>query len=408
MTSGGLGVQGRDALMWDAATSGSSLVSLLRCSAGDLGAASEGAGGATTVGACPRAPMTLSRWRLGDGRRTGMVTGTRRRWDRDCSYSHVRRRGQEAQRGRAHHELLFCLLRQLGRGDLGHQRDPGEGEEGMSTHGIHRSQEGPSPCGDVGGSLTGSPLAPVSPLLPGAPGSPWRWKERRGKKKMFNTRLMSKGSPEPHPARPLSRRGDAHHVLASSTILHSQGLEGTGDARGDISRWDSNLLEQKKGSDPRKRWMEVSRDTYAVTLGTGGTAGTLGSGGTTGTGEAGSASNARSTLEEADEVVREQHGPSSQSQEGGKGHSRLRPWHQVDHQHRGCPVERKRRRRVMLGLAGHEAKGQGVWDATYSRTSSASRAGGTGLTAGTLGTFTATSSLGTSFTLGRKRREEEP
>lgn len=69
------------------------------------------------------------------------------------------------------------------------------------------------------------------------------------------------------------------------------------------------MLEQKKGSDPRKRWMEVSRDTYAVTLGTGGTAGTLGSGGTTGTGEAGSASNARSTLEEADEVVREQHGP---------------------------------------------------------------------------------------------------
>lgn len=123
-----------------------------------------------------------------------MVTGTWRRWDRDCSYSRVRRRGQEAQRGRAHHELLSCLLRQLGRGDLGHQRDPGEGDEGMSTHGIHGSQEGLRPCGDVGGSLTGSPLAPVSPLLPGAPGSPWRWKERRGKK-MFNTRLMSKGSP---------------------------------------------------------------------------------------------------------------------------------------------------------------------------------------------------------------------
>ena len=106
--------------------------------------------------------------------------------------------------------------------------------------------------------------------------------------------------------------------------------------------------------------MEVSGDTHTVTLGTRGTAGTLGSGGTTGTGEAGSASNARSTLEEADEAVREQHGPSSQSQAGGEGHSRLRPWHQVDHQHRGCPAERKRRRRVMPGLAGQEAKGHGA------------------------------------------------
>lgn len=103
-------------------------------------------------------------------------------------------------------------------------------------------------------------------------------------------------------------------------------------------------------------------DTHGVTLGTGGTAGTLRSGGTAGTGEAGSASNARSTLEEAEEAVREQHGPPSQSQAGGggKGHSRLRPWHRVDRQHRGCPVERKRRRRVMPGLARQEAEGQGV------------------------------------------------
>lgn len=107
--------------------------------------------------------------------------------------------------------------------------------------------------------------------------------------------------------------------------------------------------------------MEVSGDTHAVTLGAGGTAGTLGSGGTAGTGEARSASNARSTLGEADEAVREQHGPSSRSRVGGEGHSRLHPWHRVDHQHRGCPVRRKRRRRrVMPGPAGHEAEGQGA------------------------------------------------
>lgn len=58
--------------------------------------------------------------------------------------------------------------------------------------------------------------------------------------------------------------------------------------------------------------------------------------------------------------MRQQHGPSSQSQAGGEGHSRLHPWHQVDHQHRGCPAERKRKRRVTLGLAGWEAKGQGA------------------------------------------------
>lgn len=46
-------------------------------------------------------------------------------------------------------------------------------------------------------------------------------------------------------------------------------------------------------------------------------------------------------------------------------------------------------------------------DVTYSRTGSASRAGGTGLTAGTLGTFAATSSLGTGLTLGRKRRRRK-
>lgn len=124
---------------------------------------------------------------------------------------------------------------------------------------------------------------------------------------------------------------------------------------------DSSLQEGKKGSDPGRGRMEVSRDTHAVTLGAGGTAGTLGPGGTAGTGEAGSASNARSTLGEADEAVREQHGPSSRSHVGGEGHSRLHPWHQVDHQHRGCPVERKRRRgRVMPGPAGHEAEGQGA------------------------------------------------
>ena len=172
--------------MWDPAASGSSRVSLLRCSIGDLGGALEGAGDVTTVGACPRAPMRLSRWMSGDGRRTGMGTGTWQGWDRDCSYSRVRQRGQEAQRGRAHHELLSCLPHRLGRGDLGYQRDPGEGGEGMSMGGVRGSQEGPSPRGDVvaGGSLTGSPLAPASPLLPGAPGSPWRWKERRGKSRL--------------------------------------------------------------------------------------------------------------------------------------------------------------------------------------------------------------------------------
>lgn len=53
-------------------------------------------------------------------------------------------------------------------------------------------------------------------------------------------------------------------------------------------------------------------------------------------------------------------------------------------------------------------KGRAPSRATYSRTSSASGAGGTGLTTGTLRTFAATSTLGTGFTLGRKRREEEP
>lgn len=53
-------------------------------------------------------------------------------------------------------------------------------------------------------------------------------------------------------------------------------------------------------------------------------------------------------------------------------------------------------------------KGKELSDGTYSRTSSAGRAGGAGLAASTLGTFTATSTLGTSLALGRKRREEEP
>ena len=38
----------------------------------------------------------------------------------------------------------------------------------------------------------------------------------------------------------------------------------------------------------------------------------------------------------------------------------MHPWHQVDHQHRGCPEERKRRRRVMPGPAECEAEGQGA------------------------------------------------
>lgn len=141
--------------------------------------------------------------------------------------------------------------------------------------------------------------------------------EGEKREKPFNTRLMSKGSPAPQ-----QELGGG--CSASVSLQHHPalaGLEGTGDARGDSSRWDSSLLEEKKGSDPGRRRVEVSGDTHAVTLGTGGTAGTLGSGGTAGTGEAGSASNARSTLEEADEAVRKQHGPSSQSQEeaGGQG-----------------------------------------------------------------------------------------
>lgn len=70
-------------------------------------------------------------------------------------------------------------------------------------------------------------------------------------------------------------------------------------------------------------------------------------------------------------------------------------------------MERRRRSRVTLGLAGHEAKDRELLDVTHSRTSSASRAWGTGLTTDTLGTFTATSTLGTGFTLGNKRRKEE-
>lgn len=35
----------------------------------------------------------------------------------------------------------------------------------------------------------------------------------------FNTRLRGKGSPEPHPARPLSNTGGAQHLSALSTIL---------------------------------------------------------------------------------------------------------------------------------------------------------------------------------------------
>lgn len=74
-----------------------------------------------------------------DGDREMAAMGTGRGHGR--RYSHVRQRGRAAQRGRAHHGLLSFLPRQQGRGDLGHQRDPGEGGQGMRTLG--RARRGP-------------------------------------------------------------------------------------------------------------------------------------------------------------------------------------------------------------------------------------------------------------------------
>lgn len=48
-------------------------------------------------------------------------------------------------------------------------------------------------------------------------------------------------------------------------------------------------------------------------------------------------------------------------------------------------------------------KDKELWGVTYSRTSSSSRPRGTRLTASTLGTFAASSSLGTRLTLGEKK-----
>lgn len=87
----------------------------------------------------------------------------------------------------------------------------------------------------------------------------------------------------------------------------------------------------------------------------------------------------------------------------------MHPWHQVDRQHRGCPAgEKEEEEGYTEAKEGVRPKGRAPSGATYSRTSSASGARGTGLTTSTLRTFTATSTLGTGFTLGRKRREEEP
>ena len=121
------------------------------------------------------------------------------------------------------------------------------------------------------------------------PGAPWKRKKRE---KPFTTSWVSQGSPEPHPARPHSRRGDAQQLPAPSPTLRCQ------------HRHLRVGQQQKNGCDPGGRRAEVSGDTHAVTLGTGGTAGALGSGGPAGAGEAGSASDARSTLEEAEEEVR--------------------------------------------------------------------------------------------------------
>lgn len=168
------------------------------------------------------------------------------------------------------------------------------------------------------------------------------------------------------------------------------------------------MLEKQEGSNPQRKQMEVSRDTHAVTLGTRGTAGTLGSRGTTGTGEARSASNARSTLEEAEEVVRELHRPSSQSRAGARDTHNCALGTRLTISTRISLRRERGRGGLCQGWQDMRPKDKEPYDATYSRTSSASRAGGTGLTTSTLWTFAATSSLGTGFTLGRKRREEEP
>lgn len=90
----------------------------------------------------------------------------------------------------------------------------------MSTHGsTHGSQEGLSPQGGMGAGVTyGFAFGTGVSLVAWSTGFTLEV-EGEKREKPFNTRLMIKGSPEPHPARPLCRGRDGQHPSDPSTIL---------------------------------------------------------------------------------------------------------------------------------------------------------------------------------------------
>lgn len=244
--------------------------------------------GCRRCGARSGAPVSLSRCSLGGGQG----------WDRDRDmaggHSPVRRRGRAAPRGRAHRELLSFLPRQRGRGDLGHQRDPGGGA-GNEHPGGYGSQEGPSPQGGGGGVTYRFAFGTSVAFVAGSTGL------TLGKGERLPAERWAQGAPT------ASHRGGDPQPPAPSRACGR-------DTRGDTS----GTAARRSRTDPAPGgagW--GSGDTHSVTLGAGGAAGTLGARGAAGTGEAGSTSDARSALEEAEEAVREQHGPSSQSRGAG-------------------------------------------------------------------------------------------
>lgn len=93
----------------------------------------------------------------------------------------------------------------------------------MSTRGVGGNREVPNLQGDVGGVTYGFAFGTSISFAAWSTGFTLEV-EGEKREKSLNISWMSKGSPEPHPAQPLSRRGgDAQHLSAPSTTLHSQG-----------------------------------------------------------------------------------------------------------------------------------------------------------------------------------------
>lgn len=103
----------------------------------------------------------------------------------------------------------------------------------------------------------------------------------------------------------------------------------------------------KLNDDPKKG--KEFDATYAVTLGTRSTSRALRSSWATGARETGSASNARSTLEEKAGFLKQLLGEGTVKDKEELVNGRylqVNLWHQVDHQYRGCPKARERRKKA--------------------------------------------------------------